>query len=107
VSGGLRFHSSSDLIEGVHAGRLYVDAHSEDHEQVLSGGTVTAIELVPIRYTIGESNGQSMYLPTAQLTPLKVESTAARADLDDRLPFGDSMVQAELLVWINVEWSAT
>src|SRR5215831_4374175 len=75
-AGELRFYGPSDLAEGRHQGRFFVDAHSDDHESIPGGGAVSAVDLVPIRFRLSDgAAGRQMYVPSEQLDPVRVSST--------------------------------
>jgi len=102
TAGPLRFHGPVDLTEGHHTGRLHVDAHSsDDHQTVTTGGPVTAVDLIPLRFTLKERDGRGVYCPTEQLEPVRVGSTRDGSDLNDWVG-EDTRVICELLIWVDV-----
>ena len=103
TAGRLRFRGPNDLAEGRHSGRLHVDAHSGADQSVTTGGPVTAVDLVPLRFTLRKVDRREMYSPSEQLEPVRVGSTLETSQLDEWVGEQESRVICELLIWVDVD----
>lgn len=104
-AGPLRFLGHG-LNEGRHVGRLGVDAHHTDDDDiecpdrdVFCDGVVEAVHLVPIRYV---RVGRRDYEPAEQLPAIPVASTRHRSEIDDE-PEGQQLINAELLITLRLK----
>ncbi len=107
VSGPLRVRVREFPGEGVVSGRLAVDAHPDSQgigpDEVTLRGVVHRVDLIPLRY----ERGKQAFVPVAQLESVGAHSTLDREMVDDRASRdGRSHIEAQLLIWLEVEASA-
>ena len=98
---GLRFRGPRDLDDGVHAGRLRVDAHRADGAAIpaVLSGVVARISLLPILYRRTDRQG---YLPSRMLEAIPAQSSRDRIPLRER-PGGLTTRLYRVLVALQVQ----
>lgn len=96
-AGALVFGCSDPLSDGSYTGRLWVDAHSSAADARTLTGTVSDVQLVPIR---SERLGARLFVPVAQLDPIRVSSTRERDRYEQRSDHQE--ISPLLLVTVSV-----
>lgn len=97
----LSFLARSELSNGHHVGRLWLDAHADYTEIRTARGTVTRVDVVPLVY---ELVAERTYAARAALEPRDVRSTLQRSLHPERSsdPSPRRLVP-RLLVWLDAE----